>query len=138
MNAHILPSRKGFTILELLISIAIIGILVSIGAAAYTSAQRKARDSRRTSDLKAIQNAYEQYYADNSSVYPASVNSLSPTYLPAGVPTDPKPSQSYTHTYPGGGYCTCATLEGTGGGNASNTSCTYSAGGNYFCVSNLQ
>ncbi len=129
---------RGFTILELLISIAIIGILVSIGAAAYSSAQKKARDSRRTADMKAVQNAYEQYYADNSSVYPAAISTLVPTYLPAGVPVDPKPGESYNHTFPGGGYCSCAELEGGTGGNASNNTCSYSTGGTFFCVSNLQ
>lgn len=135
-----LPQRKGFTILELLIVIAIIAILVSMGTVAYSSAQKKARDGKRTADMKAIQNAYEQYYADNNSVYPATVNSLSGTYLPAGVPEDPKPLENYTHSYPGGGYCSCAELESTTtGGNADDAACTYdSAGGSFYCVSSLQ
>lgn len=139
MNIRTLGITKGFTILELLIVIAIIGILVSMGTVAYSSAQRKARDGKRTADMKAIQNAYEQYYAENNSVYPASVNSLSPTYLPGGVPDDPKPTENYTHTYPASGYCSCAELESTTtGGNASDAACTYAASGSFFCVSNLQ
>jgi len=57
--------RQGFTLLELLIVIAIIGILISIGVVSYGAAQKKSRDSRRMSDLKAVQAAFEQYSADN-------------------------------------------------------------------------
>jgi len=64
---------RGFTLLEVLVVIAIIGILISMGTAAYTSAQKKSRDSRRSADLKAIQNAFEQYYADNGR-YPTSAS----------------------------------------------------------------
>ena len=64
--------RQGFTLMELLIVIAIIGILISISVASYGSAQKKARDARRHADLKAVQNAWEQYYADNNASYPAT------------------------------------------------------------------
>lgn len=129
---------KGFSLLELLVVIALIGILVSIGAASYTSGQRKTRDSRRTADMKAVQNALEQYYAANSAVYPTQSSSLVPSYLPGGVPDDPKPGLDYIWTLTAASYCVCSTLEGTTtGGNATNTSCTYGSGA-YFCVSSLQ
>lgn len=128
--------------LELLIVIAIIGILVSMGTVAYSSAQKRARDSKRISDMKAIQSGLEQYYADNNA-YPAAGANCNPNvgsvvYMPAGVPTDPKPGQSYapsscTDTT----YCYCATLEGTAGGNATNATCTFGSGA-FFCVRNLQ
>lgn len=125
----------GFSLLELLIVIAIIGILVSLGTVSYSSAQKKGRDSRRKSDLRAIQNAWEQYYADTNGVYPVSC-SVSATYLPAGLPTDPKGGASYNGSCTSATYCFCATLE-QGGGNATNTSCTFGSG-TYHCVKNLQ
>lgn len=120
--------------MELLIVIAITGILVSISVVSYSSAQKKTRDSRRRSDLKAVQNGFEQYYADNSGSYPATC-SVSATYLPSGIPTDPK-SGSYVSSCTTASYCFCATLE-SDAGNASDTNCTFGSG-TYYCVKNLQ
>lgn len=61
---------KGFTLLELLVVIGLITILMSFGMASYSTAQKKARDSRRVSDMKSIQNALEQYYSICSYKYP--------------------------------------------------------------------
>ncbi len=134
-------NSKGFTLLELLIVIALIGILVSLGAASYTAAQKKARDARRQADIKAIQDAFEQYYADNNGTYPTSAScAAGTTYLPAGIPKDPKTDVAYTITCDATGttYCSCALLEGsTTGGNATDASCTFGSG-TYFCVKNRQ
>lgn len=65
--------RRGFTLLEMLIVIGIIAILVALGASSYTTAQRKARDAKRKSDLKMIQNGFEQYYSICNFNYPATL-----------------------------------------------------------------
>lgn len=129
--------KRGFTLLELLIVIAIIGILISIGVVSYSSAQKKSRDSRRTADLKAVQNAWEQYYADNNGSYPATCT-ISTTYLPMGLPKDPKTSSAYVPpTCTTSSYCFCGLIE-VSGANANGT-CNYAAGTKtHFCVSNLQ
>lgn len=132
--------KKGFTLLELMVVIAIIGILISIGTAAYTSAQKKSRDSRRQGDLKSIQNGFEQYNADNSSYPISGACSVGAVYLPAGIPKDPKTGVAYTITCDAQGatYCSCALLEGTvTGGNSADANCTFGPG-SYFCVKNLQ
>ncbi len=61
--------RRGFTLIELLIVVAIISILVAIGLAAFTTAQRGARDSQRQSDVGEVAGALGLYYGDNNS-YP--------------------------------------------------------------------
>jgi prepilin-type N-terminal cleavage/methylation domain-containing protein len=129
--------KKGFTLLELLIVISIIGILVTVATASYSSSQKKARNSRRMSDMKSIQNAAEQYYSDNAATYPATTT-FGVTYLPSGWPNDPKPA-SYTYTYSttGSTFVACATMEGAVG-NASDTSGTPVVNGAYYCVKNLQ
>jgi prepilin-type N-terminal cleavage/methylation domain-containing protein len=142
--------RQGFTLMELLIVIGIIGILISISVASYSSAQKKGRDSRRYADMKAVQNAYEQYYADNNGSYPATCDVIGTTYLPAGFPTDPKnytgagPETTFFYDFANShcsatSYCFCGHLEsGTGNASAPGTStCTYSSG-SYYCVGNLQ
>jgi prepilin-type N-terminal cleavage/methylation domain-containing protein len=136
--------RAAFTLLELLVVIAIIGILISLGVASFSNAQRKARDSRRREDLKAVQNGLEQYYADHDGAYPVGtgmstvITSAGSDYFPAGAPDDPKLDQDYWMDADADAYCACALLESAGTGNASNTACAYTTGGDYFCVSNLQ
>lgn len=146
---------SGFTLMEVLIVIAIIGILVSVSVVSYTSAQKKSRDSRRIGDMKAVQNAWEQYYADNSASYPASCTySVTPTpgvmsgtYLPAGLPVDPKSTTPYPQMYAGwskcdtASYCFCAGVENSLSGNAAGD-CTGGAPptgyAGLYCTKNLQ
>lgn len=130
--------RRGFTLIELLVVISIIGILITMGTVAFTTAQRKSRDAKRRSDVRAISNALEQYYADNNSSYPNGLNcpGLSPDYLPGGIPLDPKTGIALYCNGTGTTYCVAATLEDLGTGNC--TSCTIGTGGDDVCIRNLQ
>lgn len=64
----------GFTLVELLVVISIIGILTMIGAVAYSGAQKKARDTQRKTELDALSKALIMYYNDNG-VFPAFTSS---------------------------------------------------------------
>ena len=64
---------KGFTIVELLIVIIVIGILATLVIALFTSAKKKARDSQRQTDIVALQGYIEGYYAE-SGKYPTLAN----------------------------------------------------------------
>lgn len=87
--------QKGFTLVELLVVVAIIAILSVIGLTIFTSAQSNARDARRKSDVDAIAKALET----NKPV--ASIYYKSPTdetwFSGNTIPTDTKTSvtQSY-------------------------------------------
>lgn len=136
--------KKGFTLLELLIVISIIGILVTVATASYSSSQKKARNSRRMSDMKSVQNAAEQYYADNNAAYPPDT-SFGDEYLPSGWPNDPKSSFTYEYTpspaapASATSYIACAQMEGANGNATSATGTDYpTTGGTYYCVKNLQ
>ena len=61
--------NHGFTIVELLIAIVIIGVLASLVVVAFNGAQQRARDNIRIHDLKQLQKLVNLYYADNG-VYP--------------------------------------------------------------------
>lgn len=124
-----MPKSRGFTLVELLVSISIIAILSAIGMVVYSRVIREGRDSRRQSDLRAIQSALEQYFADQF-YYPiySSGSSCSPpngtlrfncslkdpttgnkTYINT-VPRDPtgsssNPGYSYVPTTSSGSAC---------------------------------
>lgn len=64
-----MKQRKGFTLVELLVVISIIGLLSTLAVVALNQARVRARDSKRLSDVKQIQTALEIYYADQGA-YP--------------------------------------------------------------------
>ena len=61
--------QQGFTIVELLIVIVVIGILAALVITTFTGIQKKARDTERTTDIKAMHGQVEAYYAQNGN-YP--------------------------------------------------------------------
>lgn len=134
-------SRWGFTLLELLVSISIIGLLIALGTVSFTTAQKRGRDSRRESDMTNLRNALEQYYALNTS-YPTTCSQPADLLdvLPNGLPTDPKPGQSYAITCEATTYCICAHLESVNMGNATANDCSNDSAlsKDYFCHRSLQ
>lgn len=66
--------QLGFTIVELLIVIVVIGILAAITIVAYNGIQKRASDTRRQSDIDIITKSLELYYIDNGR-YPAGSGS---------------------------------------------------------------
>ncbi len=145
-SRFMLPASRffGFTMIELLVVIAILGILVAVGVASFSTAQKTTRDSRRKQDMKTISSALELYYAQNNA-YPDAIGTITnTTYLQEGrLPQDPKNSGSYIYTNyistnSSTGYCACALLENTTGGNSTISDCTNFATGMYYCVRNAQ
>ena len=65
--------QEGFTIVELLIVIVVIGILAALVITTFTGIQQKARNTERETDIKALQGQIEAYYAQNGR-YPTLAN----------------------------------------------------------------
>lgn len=99
---------RGFTIVELLIVIVVIGILATVSVVAYSSVLQRGRDAERTTDIAAVKKAVELYKVEIGT-YPAvcpvddagcSVNLLATPLLPymKSIPTDPQnPTKTYDY-----------------------------------------
>ena len=126
--------RKGFTLIEILIVVAIIALLASSVLIGFAPAQRQGRDTRRIGDLRQVQYALELYYS-KCGYYPGSAQAGTPcgnfsqvstwatlsaalTGSNIGVPKVPNdPSSSRTYLYGtdniGSSYVIGAVLEDT-------------------------
>lgn len=121
--------RKGFTLLELLVVISIIGILVAMGTVSYSTAQKKGRDSKRKSDLKSIQNAMEECYSLDTA-YPVTITGGAALTCTGGaqvMATTPQDSKSgdYSFTLAADSYTICADLEGDGSWAEGGAACDF-------------
>lgn len=108
-------SRAGFTLIEVLVVVAIIAILVAIIFAAGNSAKKTARDNQRATDIKLLQVKIGAYMEANES-YPATLTQLGL----AQMPLDPLTGAEYSYAglaFSGSTYCATyhlgATLETT-------------------------
>lgn len=106
-------SSRAFTLVELLIVIAIIGLLSSVVIVSTTQSRSKARDVRRIGDLIQIQLALATYYDVNKS-YPATLDPIVTDRYLASIPVDPDVTRSYEYSQLNSGksYCLGAHLEG--------------------------
>jgi prepilin-type N-terminal cleavage/methylation domain-containing protein len=120
-------SKSGFTLVEILVAVSIVGVIALIGLPVYTNLQKSARDAKRIVDLHEIQTALEQNFA-TSHFYPSSKpnDELGPgkigntymsmtlaefeaKYFPDGMPSDPldpatdsdiyTPEEEHQYTY---------------------------------------
>ena len=76
--------NQGFTIVELLIVIVVIGILALLVITTYSGIQAKARNSKRQSDVKSLQTQLEAFFSQNG-YYPSLTDMNSATFLSANI-----------------------------------------------------
>ncbi len=136
-----IKKEKGFTLLELLVVIGIIAMLLGFLSVSYSAAQKRGRDSRRRSDTKAMQEALEQYYVENTYVYPTGDCSDAGEYIKGAWPTVDPSGGAYEgiDACTATSYCICVEMEVENSGNAANESCSWGgASTDYYCVASLQ
>ena len=79
MFTKLRKQESGFTIVELLIVIVVIGILAALVLNTFQGVQARARDTERQTDINALHTQYEVYYNDEGHY---------PTYAVAAVATN--------------------------------------------------
>ena len=124
MTGDLRPKMKdlrlkwGFTLIEMLVVVSLIGVLTTLVAANLNSARERARDTQRKSDARSIETALRLYYQDYQA-FPASGSSGEISGCGAGgtsvcewgeefeagtntymskLPKDPLPDQFYKYT----------------------------------------
>lgn len=79
-----LKQQKGFTIVELLIVIVVIGILATLVIVTFTGIQQKARNTKRQTDINAINSHVEAFYAQNG-YYPTLAHMNDATWRASNI-----------------------------------------------------
>lgn len=94
--------RKGFTLVELIIVLAIAGLIISLVFIAATAAQRNGRDTARRADAQKLATAIDQYAANHNGALPSADPTLAlfaGGYLTKGKFNDPSTGQTYKILY---------------------------------------
>jgi len=142
-----LSKPQGFTLIELMVVIAIIAVLAAAGVAIFSNSQKTARDGRRRADIEAISKALETNYNTTVNQYcnPASADTycapLATWSAGNALPTDPQTGANYLGEPAVGAanYTICALLENAQG-NSSNTAGASATGttATYYCLKSQQ
>ena len=105
MNKNLLTkvkkNKKGFTLIELVVVIAILGILAALAIPRFTGTQLRAQERTHNANVRTIQSAVALFEAEEGAL-PADINELvTENYLEA-VPNNPLPAghaQAGAYTY---------------------------------------
>ena len=72
---------RGFTLIELMVVIAIIGVLATIISAPIQTYLKKSRDAKKVADMNEIKNALGQYSVDHNGYFPLTLGAVVPAYI---------------------------------------------------------
>jgi len=79
---------KGFTIIELIVALAIVGLILTIAAPKYFGNVDKSKEAVLREDLYILRDAIDKYYADKQK-YPEALEDLVTAKYLRSIPIDP-------------------------------------------------
>ena len=74
--------RAGFTLIELMLVVAIIGLISAIAIPKFANLIDKAKEATIKGTMGATRSAMTIYYADSEGIVPSSIHLLVPRYMP--------------------------------------------------------
>jgi general secretion pathway protein G len=86
-------AKRGFTLIELVVVMAIVALLVAIAAPRYVASVDNAHDQSLRTSLRVMRDAIDQYYADKGR-YPGSLQELRDARYLREIPIDPMTQRS--------------------------------------------
>ena len=104
--------KNGFTLIELIITITIIGVITALVTVSFASTSKRGRDSRRMADLEKIRMGLEMA-KQVGGTYPVSVEAITGTFLQQ-APSDPKSGRLYDYQGSDYSYVLHASMEDLG------------------------
>lgn len=117
--------NKGFTLVELLVVISIIGVLTTLLMVNFVGTRERANDSKKIQNLNSLKNALRLYYNDNQN-YPNGSNCTDclDTLINSYLPNTSDVGYTYTQLNGGEGFRLTTELEvGSGNSEESQKSC---------------
>jgi general secretion pathway protein G len=88
MTDFVVIGKKGYTLLELMIVVAIVGILVTLAIPTFQQSAMKAKEAALKQNLFTLRAVLDQFYADRGD-YPVSLESLVEEKYLRAIPVDP-------------------------------------------------
>jgi len=98
--SNLLKKEKGFTLIEIVLVLAIAGLLLVIVFLAVSGAQKSRRDTQRKTDLGRVAATLENYASNNNGAYPASQAAFNTAFTGSYAitnGTDPLSGTDYTY-----------------------------------------
>ena len=90
---------RGFSLIELVIVVVIVGLLAAIAIPRFSSAGDSATDAAFSADLETLRKAIELYQGEHLGTYPDAARIANQLTQYTDIHGNPSPTKTSTHTY---------------------------------------